>query len=336
MALLHPAYKLTIGDKIVDTTDEPQASTAVSLTVALDMDTPADSFTLLLGQVGGFQPQRDDDAKIELGFSDDPSSSSGQAMTQVMVGKVLSAQSGLTVRRVIGHSPAQKLLDSFTSQTYEAKTAGQIVSDLAQQAGLDVAHADDGITFPAYVVNGRNSFYHHMRQLADLCGFDLYINAAGELVFALFQSGAAIHIFDYAKQIVELEVLQTPPAAGEVQAWGEGPGGTDDAWAWLTKDFAGLKGTTGSGSPVQLLERPALRTAVATQAAADAAQTYLTRQTLRGTLFTTGQPAVKLGDAIQLRNLPDASLNDNFQVRSVTHRIDKTGGFTTRIGFRRI
>ena len=329
--LLHPAYKLTIGEKIVDTTDEPQASTAVSLTVALDMDTPADSFTLLLGQVGGFQPQRDDDAKIELGFKDND-------LTQVMVGQVISAQSGLTVRRVIGHSPAQKLLDSFTNQTYEAKTAGQIVNDLAQQAGVDVARVEDGITFPAYVIDGRNSFHHHMRQLADLCGFDLYVNADGELVFARFLSGNAIHIFDYAKQIVELEFLQTPPAAGEVQAWGESPGGAqaDEAWAWLTKDFDGLKGTAGSGGPVQLLERPSLRTAEAAQAAADAAHTYLTRQTLRGTLFSTGQPKVKLGDAIQLRNLPNASLNDTYQVRSVTHRLDKTGGFTTRIGFRAI
>lgn len=329
--LLHPAYKLTIGEKIVDTTDEPQASTAVSLTVALDIDTPADSFTLLLGQVGGFQPQRDDDAKIELGFKDND-------LTQVMVGQVISAQSGLTVRRVIGHGPAQKLLDSFTDQTYETKMAGQIVSDLAQQAGVDVARVEDGIAFPAYVVDGRNSFHHHMRQLADLCGFDLYVNAEGELVFARFLNGNAIHIFDYAKQIVELDILQTPLVAGEVQAWGESPGGAqaDEAWAWLTKDFDGLKGTAGSGGPVQLLQRPALRTADAAQAAAAAAHTALTRQTLRGTLFSTGQPKVKLGDAIQLRNLPNASLNDTYQVRSVTHRLDKTGGFTTRIGFRSI
>ncbi|MBK8985288.1 MAG: hypothetical protein IPM39_04280 [Chloroflexi bacterium] len=329
MALLHPAYKLTIGDKIVDTTDEPQASTAVSLTVALDMDTPADSFTLLLGQVGGFQPQRDEDAKIELGFSD------GE-LTQVIVGQVISAQSSLIHRRVIGHSPAQKLLNAFTDRTYELMTAGEIVSDLANQAGIQTARVEDGITFPAYGVDGRNSLYHHMRQLADLCGFDLYINADGELVFARFLSGNAIHIFDYAKQIVELEFLQTPLAAAEVQAWGESPGGGqgDESWAWLTKDFAGRKGAAGSGVPVRLLERPALRTAEAALAAAEAAHIHLNRQTLRGVLLSTGQPKVKLGDAIQLRNLPDASRNATYQVRSVTHRIDKTGGFTTRIGFR--
>lgn len=326
--LLHPAYKLIIGDKIVDTTDEPQASTAVSLTVRLDMDTPADSFALLLGQVGGFQPQRDDEARIELGFRDD-------TLTLVMVGQVISADSGLTLRRVIGHSPAHKLLHHFTNQTYEAKSAGDIVSDLANQAGVEVARAESGILFPAYVVDGRLSFYHHMRALADLCGFDLYLDAEGKLVFAPFRSGNTIHLFDYAKQIVELEHWQTTPGAGEVQAWGEGPGGSDDTWAWLTKDFSGRKGTAGSGAPVRLLERPALRTAEAAQTAADAAYAHLTRQTLRGTLLSTGQPKVKLGDAIQLRNLPDASMNASFQVRSVTHHIDKVSGFTTRIGFRR-
>lgn len=329
--LFHPAYKLTIGDRIVDTTDEPQASTAVSIVVKLNMDVPADSFTLALGRVGGFQPERDDDAKIELGFSDDE-------LTQVMAGKVLSADSGLTARRIVGHSSAQALLDSFTDQTYEAKSAGQIVSDLAEQAGVTVARAEDGINFPAYVVDGRVSFYHHMRQLAALCGFDLYVNAEGELVFAKFQRGDAIHIFDYGKQIIELDVLQTPPAVGEVQAWGESPGGGQggEAWAWLTKDFDGLKGTAGFGQPVALLEQPALRTAEAAQTAAAAAHTDLSRQTIRGRLLSTGQPQVKLGDAVQLRNMPDAALNEMFQVRSVTHRIDKSNGFTTRIGFRTI
>ena len=81
--MLIPAYKLTIGNRIVDTTDEPQASTVVDLTVALDMETPADSFTLVLGQVGGLKPERDDETIIELGYADN-----GE-LTQVMAGTVV-------------------------------------------------------------------------------------------------------------------------------------------------------------------------------------------------------------------------------------------------------
>jgi phage protein D len=329
--LLHPAYRLTIGEKIVDTTDEPQASTVVSITVVLDMNTPADSFTLALGQVGGFQPQRDDDAKIELGFAD------GE-LVQVMVGKVVTADNSLTTRRVIGHSAARLLLATTAGETFESMTAGQIVANLADRAGLAVARAEPGIMLPAYVVDGRRSVYRHLRDLAELCGFDLYINSDGEVVFAPFRSGNAIHIFDYGKQIIELEIEQRPPLAGQVQVWGESAGGDqgDGSWAWLTKDFSGLKGTGGEAQPVLLVERAALRTGEIAQSAAEAAFATLERQRLRGTLLSTGQPQVKLGDAIEVRRLPDETFNGTYQVRSVRHHLDKRRGFTTRIGFRAI
>ena len=47
----------------------------------------------------------------------------------------------------------------------------------------------------------------------------------GKLVFEKFASGKTVHKFEYAKHIVALDVLQTPPYAGMVQAWGEGPSG---------------------------------------------------------------------------------------------------------------
>ena len=328
--LLKPAYKLTIGDKIVDTTDEPQASTVVALVVDLDLAAPADSFTLTLGQVGGFQPRRDDDAKIELGFEDE--------LTQVMAGKVVTADNGLTTRRVIGHGAARLLLAVTATETFLSLTAGQIVERLAERAAVPVERAEPGITFPAYVIDGRRNLYRHLHDLADLCGFDLYINSAGKLVFAPFRSGNAIHIFEFGKQIIELEMEQRPPLAGQVQVFGESAGGGqgDNAWAWLTKDFSGLKGTGGDAQPVLLLEQAVARTGEAAQAVAEAAFTRLTRQRLRGTLLSTGQPKVKLGDAIELRGLPDTAANGTFQVRRVRHTIDKTRGFTTRIGFRSI
>lgn len=330
--MLKPAYKLTFGENIVDTTDEPKASTVVDLKVAVDMDTPADSFTLVLGQVDGVKPVRDDEAKIELGYSDNG------GLTQVMAGTVITVEPGLTTNRVMGHSAAQALLRTFVDKTYESKTAGRIVKDLAGQVGVDVATAEDGINFPAYVVDGRRSVYDHLRDLADLSGFDLYVNADGELVFEKFTSGKTVHVFEYAQHIVALEVLQTPPRAGLVEAWGESPGSSqgEESWAWLTKDFGGFKGAAGSGEAKLLLERPALRTGAAAGTAAAAALTEIQRRTVRGWLLTVGRPEVKLGDAIRLRGVPEEALNETFQVRGVTHRITKREGFTTTIEFRSI
>jgi phage protein D len=327
-----PAYKLTIGSRVVDTTDEPQASTLVDLLVTLDMDTPADSFTLVLGQVGGLAPAQDDEAKIELGYADNGS------LTQVMAGKVASVEPGLATRRVVGYSAAASLLRTFVDQTYESKAAGAIVRDLAEKAGVDVDAAEDGIDFPAYVIDGRRSIYRHMHDLADLCGFDLYISSEDKLVFERFTSGNTVHTFEYARHIIELEVLQTPPAAAAVEAWGEGPAGgqSPEAWAWLTRDFSGSKGSAGSGETKMLLERPALRTARGAAQAAEAAHVRIERRTVRGRLLVQGQPQVKLGDAVVLREVPEESLNGTFQVRSVIHHITKPGGFTTAIGFQAI
>lgn len=330
--MLTPAYKLIVGKKLVDTTKEPKASTVTELRVELDMDAPADRLVLMLGQVDGLKPALDDQASVELGYADNG------GLQQVLSGSVVTVEPGLTTSRVIAYTAAHKLLRSFTDKTFESKTAGEIVNDLCSQASVDVDTADDGITFPAYVVDARRNFYQHMRYLADLCGFDLYFNSDGKLVFQEFQSGNTVHVFEFAKHVVEMKVTHAPAFAQSVQVWGESPTATkgDNAWPWLTKDFSNSKGAAGSGSPVQLLERPALRTSDAAQAAADAAGTQLQRRTLQGRVLTIGRPQVQLGDAIQFQSMPDSSLNANFQVRSVVHSLTKSGGFTTKVGFRAI
>ncbi len=329
--MLTPAYKLTIGDKIVDTTDEPKASTVVDLNVTLDLDTPADSFALVLGNVGSLKPARDDETKIELGYADNG------GFTQVITGKIITVEANVTTTRIAGFSGADALLRTFVEQTFENKTAGATVRDLADKASLKVATAADGINFPAYVVDGRRSVYLHMQDLADLCGFDLYINSEGKLVFEKFINGKTVHIFEHAKHIVALDVQRTPALAGQVDVFGESPGASkgEDSWAWLTTDFSGFKGSAGSGAPF-LKERPAVRTKAAARIAADGALTRIQRRTLRGQVLTIGRPEVKLGDAIRFRGLADESLNTFFQVRTVTHRISKLGGFTTTVGFRAI
>jgi phage protein D len=134
---------------------------------------------------------------------------------------------------------------------------------------------------------------------------------------------------------LKLDVLQNPAPDTEVVTFGESPGASrgDQSWAWLTKDFGTFKGSSGSGAPVELLERPALRTAQAAQIAANAALRAINRQTLKGTVVIAGAPKVALGDAIRLSGVPNDALNNTYQVRAVTHRLTKIRGFTTTVGF---
>jgi phage protein D len=175
-----------------------------------------------------------------------------------------------------------------------------------------------------------------MLDLAELSGLDVYVNSDGAVVMERFVGGHTVHVLEHAKHVLELDVRRTSPRATAAEAWGESPGtskGTN-AWAWLTKDFDSLHGSSGSGTPLLLLERPALRSGQAARSAAEAALDTLQRRAVRGRVVTIGRPEVKLGDAIQLRDMPDDNANGNFQVRSVTHRLRKRTGFTTEIGFR--
>jgi len=332
---LTPAYKLTVGGQLVDTTDEPQASTLVDLLVRLDMHVASDEFQLILGNIGHFKPEREDDGIIELGYADQEGE-----LIQVAKGKVDSAKKGSTRDHIHGYSDAVILLRSFTEQTFESKTAGDIVKDLASQAGVNTANIESGINFPAYVIDGQKSFYHHMRDLAALCGFDLYFDSDNQLVFQRFSGGNQVHVFNHASHIIELKVDFSAPLSAKVEAWGEsGSNSGNESWAWLTKDFSGLTGNAGditNNGTTLLLEKPALRTGTAAQQAADAAFTELSRQRVRGHLLSVGRPQVKLGDTIRLSGLPEDELNLIYQVRGVTHRITKLSGFTTQVMFRSI
>jgi phage protein D len=327
--MLTPAYQVVIGDQKIDTTSEPRASTVEQLLVELDMDGAADRVLLRLGSIGSFEPQTGDDATVELGYADD------ETLTLVFTGQVVAVEPGLFTTNVTALSTAAALFDPVKDQTFQDKTAGDIVRELAEAAGITVARADAGITFQAYVADGSRSAFAHIRYLAELCGFDAFADPSGALVFRSSATPARQHVFEHAKHIIELEVGRTVTEAA-VDVRGESPGTSrgEHSWAWLTKETTPANATAGTGTPVRLIERPVLRTREAAQQAADAAHTTATVSSTRGVLRTFGRPQVAVGDAIRVKDVPDERLNGDFRVRAVRHRLDKTHGFSTRIEFR--
>jgi hypothetical protein len=113
--MLTPAYKVTFGHTVVDTTDKAQASTVVDLEVELDIETPADSFRLVLGQVGGKQPARGDPVTIAVGYADNG------ILNQVMVATATTVERSLTTTRVVGYSVVSALLSGYNSCNYRAR-----------------------------------------------------------------------------------------------------------------------------------------------------------------------------------------------------------------------
>jgi phage protein D len=332
--MLRPAYRIVIGDKVVDTTHEPKASTAVELTVRLDLGTPADGFTIVQGQVGGLRAALGDDASVDLGYADDDN-----GLVRVLTGTVTDVEPGLETKRIGGLSRGNALLRTYLDKTFEDTTAGDIVRALANEAGVEVERAEDGLQFAAYVVDGRRDAARHLRDLGYLCGFDGYLTGEGKVVFEALTGNRAVHVLKYGEHVLSASLVRTQLRAGTVQTWGESKGsGGDESWAWLTKDFSALRGIAGSGAPTLLVENGALRTGKGAASAATAIADALTANAIRGRVRIQGRPQLKLGDLVRLEKFPDRAgvdeLNGNYQVRAVRHRLDKTGGFVTDVDFR--
>ena len=325
-----PAYRITLGGRVVDTTDEPRASPVTALDVRLGLTASLDSASILLGRVGDLDPQEGDDAVIELGYGDDG------LLQRVLTGVISAVEASLTVTRVLVHGAGVALSRLRVDRTFENQTAGAVVRSLASDAGMQTARIEDGPTFPAYVVDGRRPAFAHVRELADLGGMDAYVDADGALVLERFAGGRTVHVLEFGKHFTALEGMSSTPRAGTVEAWGAGGGGGrgGEAWAWLVKDFAPTRGVAGSGAPTLLLERGALRTADAARAAADALGRDVTRDALRARLRMPGRPQALLGDAVRIQGGPAARLNTSLQIRGAEHRLDKHGGFTTTLELR--
>lgn len=320
--MLKPNYKIQIGSE----TFEPGIESAVvSLLVSLDMDIPADSFEVIFGQSSKSSKIKEgDDASIQLGYEDQ--------LEDVFKGAVDNVEPGISEIRVTGLNFASKLLELRTNQVYENQTAGGIVSDLANKAGVSTEEVSDGLSFPAYIVDDSKNAYEHIRDLAEKCGFDVYMTNENKLVFKKYESGEP-HTLEYGKDIIQAELQEEKPLIEGIVVQGESPSSFKgaDTSHWLTKRQ--VEGMAGSGARL-LIEDPTVRDKDTAEKVAKARLDTLTR-TLSGTVKIIGKAELKLGDTIEIKSMPNSNMNGDFQVRSVEHYLSKTAGFTTLIGWRK-
>jgi phage protein D len=324
--MLLPAYELQIGSVTINSTDDPTRSTLLALEVSLDLDTPADQAILTLAPVGGVQPALGNDVILKLGYS-------GSSLETVFTGTVADVQPGITANRILALSPAGLLLGLRTEKTYLNATAADIVRDLCDQAGVDIDSAEDGSRYAAYVCHGGRNAASHLRLLAQQNGFESYFTPQGKLVFRKFTGNITVHVLEYGKHLVDLQLTANPVFSGQVQVFGESPldAQGDQAFAWLTKSFNA--GVGGSGGPIRAVSEAALRTQNAARAAAQAAVKRYQQQDLTGRARVLGKPQIHLGQAVRFANAPDERMNATFQVRSIRHHFSKKTGFTTTLTF---
>ena len=325
--MLHPAYKITIGSVNIDSAQTSSIAALVSVTTALSKNASAGVATIGLGQSTEQPIQIGDPVIVELGYN-------GQT-TKVMEGTVDEIKPNIETVVVTAYTSVQKLLELRLNQAYENQTAGAIVSDLASQVGIDTQTVEDGINFPFYAIDDRRNGYEHLHDIAQKCGFDLYLNPNNKLIFKEFQTSSSAHSLHYGKHIIRLKHFKAETDFKNIVVRGESPAssqGTDTSH-WLTKRFDNFKGATGSEGPCLSIQDATIRTKEAADISARGRKNIIDRKQRQGLVEILGNANIMLGDIVEITEAPQSDLNGFFQVRGVSHTLNKDTGFKTQLLF---
>ncbi|CAJ36895.1 phage late control D family protein [Methanocella arvoryzae] len=313
-----PSYKIKLGSQTI----EPSSATdIVGIEVDLALDVPIDICKILVNNgplIGAVK--RGDEVSVELGFDG--------SNTKVFTGGVDSVDPAVSGATITCLSLASLLARKRINQVYEKQAAGAIVEDIAGRAGLAVKEPDDGLSFPSYVIDDSKTAYQHLRELAELSGCDLFLNAEGHLIFKKYEEQKPITL-RYGRDIVDVSVQETNPRVSGVRVFEESPASSmgDDTSHWLSKKTMG--GSCGDEDG-HLITNPAIRDK---DTADQVARNYLEKHavSLSGTVKAIGVPKAGLCSTIRIKEAPDARMNGDFKVVRVTHTFGGERGFMSAI-----
>jgi phage protein D len=295
----------------------------IALDVQRAKNSGADRAAVRLGRVPQADPAQGDPVAIEMGWEGET--------TLVFTGHVQSVERSVPGLAVECAGSQAALIAARSDRTFLAQSAGEVVSVLASDAGVEVEAAEDGIRLSRYLADSMRHSYDHCLGLALRCGFDLYTTESGSLVFAPFTADSADHEFRFGAEIVSTWVDRTPVGEG-VAIVPESPASAsgDDTASWLVKDPSPHRGEAG-GTATLIRSDPIVRTKEAADTAAGGWLDRMRRDATSGGLELMGSPQVGLGDAVALAELPDRAMNATYQVMAVRHLLDRQRGFRTAV-----
>jgi phage protein D len=315
--MLRPTYEISLGSV---TLSSEQLEPLASLVVERAQNAGADSALLMLGERPDLAVQAGDAASVKLGWDGDS--------TLVFSGTVEAVDRGLHGIEVACAGSPALLARARADTTYVGQTAGQVVTALAGDAGVDVGSVQDGVQLPVYVADSARSHHAHCLRLARWCGYGLYSDETGALVFGPFLPAAPARTFHYGADLLSASV-QRATAAGDTTVVPDSPASSqgDETASWLVKDPSPNAG----GSGTTILAEPAMRTKEAAATVAQACAERAARAAVSGRIEVAGAPDVGLGASVALRDMPDSELDDRYEVRALRHVLDRRRGFRTQL-----
>lgn len=344
---LAPRFSLRLGGLASDT--ERAVGGPVRIRVQRRMGGGADALEVDMADRGDAKPG--DDASAELGFDD--------STQKVFTGSVVEVTPTLTGVRVLALGRMDKLLRLRVARSYEDRSVGSIVRDLADAGGVDVGQADTGPTLPRFALDTRRNVGQHLQALAARLGFELYTDRDGQLMFRALgeagdldsgglgglagaASGAVAALtgagsgtgYEVGKHLIAARASRRVIGLEQMHVGGEGPAsshGSESTW-WLSTGDDQNNGSAGHGTTQALVFDAAARTKDLADRFAAGYRVSASRGTNTLWLRTMGRAALELGDMVQVKGARDEGLNGSGYVSALNHCCSFEAGFITDIG----
>ncbi|MBP9803374.1 MAG: hypothetical protein KBE22_00525 [Candidatus Accumulibacter sp.] len=339
------AYRIEIGRQSVSSDAARNERQLLSLLVRLGMDGASGVCELRFGDPEAPAPQVGDPLRIEL--------DAGDGLRKVFTGTVDTVRIDATGQHLTAYDDLHKLAGLETEASYENVDVDFVVKDVLQRAGVAGGHISKGFHLPSYALTRSPGALRQVLELAGWCGADLFGDSAGKAHFVTPAEQGTAHAFDFAMNVLQIEIQATPPIHDSVEVFGEGAAGSQgaDKFCWLASDLAGVSGQAAidpqgvvavgrTGKTPRRLTLGAVRSGEAAQHVAEAQMRALAARWLRGRIEVLGRPGVQPGDRVRLTGIPprhaaaDLLLGPHaLRVRRVSHVLSRRRGFVTRMEF---
>lgn len=256
----------------------------------------------------------------------------GDSGTSVFAGTVQSLEYTLNEVHGIAHGTQKGLVETRVDETFVDQNAGDIVTALADQAGIETGTVEPGIRLPRYLAHGNLSLFDHLHVLARICGVDIFTDEAGKVNFTKREAFTADHTFQYGVNLIDARITRTKPAVSSVQVVPESPASQEgtEAASWFVKSSQQIAATTGQGN-TRRFTSALCATKEAAQTAATAYQRDIQRRSVKGQIMVMGLAGALPGQVAQLKQMPDETLNGMYEISGVDHCLDGISGFQTTI-----
>lgn len=338
--MLSPTFDLSIGG-FASSSENPVGG-PVRITVARDLDVPADALEVLLTTRA--EIDLDEDVTLALGHDGEDE--------RVFTGKVARIRPNLTCVHVLALGQMNALLNLRAQGTYEDQSPGAIARDLIGQAGLTGGTVDDGPTLPRFAIDHGSSAFAHLKGLADRLGFELYTNRHGDVMFHALGDAAGLDAggvsgaaadgasdllggggeqFQFGQHLIAAEATRRPTAWERIDVGGESPASSlgEQAAHWLTVKDQDFGGSSGSGERMVTLLDPAARTKDLADRFAAGRKAVVDRVAHQVRFQVLGRPQTDLGDTLSVGEAVNELLNGTGYVRAIHHRFGPDLGYLT-------